>query len=233
MSSFAGTTFDGTDSAAQGPSNDTRGAGNYTVGAGDCVSSIAFEHGFFWKTVWDHPDNEALRNERLDPNALMPGDRLAIPKLEVATYDCATEERHKFRLKGVPAKLRMRFLDDDEPRAGEKFVILIDGNSVEGELDGDGVLDIDIPPNARVAVLKLGDDPEEHVIQLGGIDPMGTWSGIVGRLNNLGFDAGSCTDCASPELAEALRRFQGSVGLEQTGEADGGTLDKLREAHGG
>jgi hypothetical protein len=37
------------------------GRGSYVVKAGEGLSEIAERHGFFWRTLWEHPDNDELR----------------------------------------------------------------------------------------------------------------------------------------------------------------------------
>src|SRR5258708_33469109 len=52
----------------------------YTVVQGDCISSIAAQNGFGrWQTVWDRPENAALKKTRKNPNALSPGDQVFVP----------------------------------------------------------------------------------------------------------------------------------------------------------
>lgn len=97
----------------------------YQVKSGDCINSIAFNHGFFWETLWNHGQNSELKNKRKDPNVLKEGDVIHIPDLTLKEESGATEQRHRFRLKAVPAKLHLRFLKpkdspppEDEPEAG-------------------------------------------------------------------------------------------------------------------
>jgi hypothetical protein len=42
----------------------------HTVQNGECLSSIAFQYGFFVSTIWDDPDNAQLRGQRKDHNIL-------------------------------------------------------------------------------------------------------------------------------------------------------------------
>lgn len=218
---------------SEGCSNDSVGQGDYVVAPGDCVSSIAYAHGLFWETLWNHPDNAPVRQARTDPNALLAGDRLTIPERRVKEENCATEIKHRFQLRGVPAKLRLRFLDGDEPRANERYRLFIDDKPLFGSLDKDGKLEVDIPPDARDGRLFLGDDPTEHRIQLGAIDPIGTWRGVAGRLNNLGYDAGTGEEGLTEQLAAALAQFQEQQNLEPTGEPNDETRRQLKQAYGG
>ena len=41
---------------------------DYTVGNCDSIPSIAKDKGFFWKTIWNHPNNAMLKALRKDPN---------------------------------------------------------------------------------------------------------------------------------------------------------------------
>jgi N-acetylmuramoyl-L-alanine amidase len=98
---------------------------DHEIGPGDCINSIALEHGFFPDTLWNHGSNSELKQKRKDPNVLFPGDKLHIPDIEIKEVSKATEKRHRFRRKGVPAKLHLRFLKpkdvpppEEEPAGG-------------------------------------------------------------------------------------------------------------------
>jgi len=87
----------------------------HIVRSGECVSSLAFEHGFFWETIWTHSANAALKSARGDPNILKEGDLLVIPDLTIKQESRGSEEKHRFKLKAVPAKLRLRLMKEPEP----------------------------------------------------------------------------------------------------------------------
>jgi hypothetical protein len=92
----------------------------YQVQPGDCISSIAFEHGFFWKTLWRHAENSELKSLRKNPNILKEGDEVVIPDLEAKIESRPTEQRHRFRLKGAPAKLRLRIVEPGAPATAKQ-----------------------------------------------------------------------------------------------------------------
>lgn len=200
----------------------------YTVQEGDCVSSIADQLGHFWQTVWFHPANQALREQRGDPNILAPGDVVMVPPLRPRTERCATGAAHVFRRKGVPARLRLRILDGTRPRAGEPYKLVIDGAERTGRLDGDGGLDEPIMPGVMRAELTVGDGPSKAVyrLRLGQLDPVDLPRGVQARLRQVGLDCGLSGDLDDATRA-ALSEFQRREGLPVTGDADGTTRARL------
>jgi N-acetylmuramoyl-L-alanine amidase len=148
------------------------------------MNSIAFDAGFFWRTLWDHPGNAELRRTRGNPMVLRKGDRVTIAEKEPRIETGATEQRHRFRRKGVPAIVSLRFLEEGEPRANVPCLITIDGLRTERSTNGDGVLVVPIPPNAREGHVELGKGEDRVIYQLdlGCLDPHGTVRGMQQRL---------------------------------------------------
>jgi N-acetylmuramoyl-L-alanine amidase len=222
-----------TDSNGTG-SDRTVGQGNYVVQQGDCMSSIAYENGFSWETLWNHADNAQLKQKRKNPNVLLEGDLLTIPPLTLKQVAGATEKRHRFKRKGVPEKLRIKLLDEfDQPRANLDYIIVIDGDSRRGKTNGGGELIERIPPGAREGKLILGEDQAEKInLNLGSLDPVSAMSGVKARLANLGFYRGAIDGTLDKAALQALRDFQTKQGLQVTGAADDATRQKLLEVHG-
>lgn len=204
----------------------------HTASSGESVTSIAESYGFFWQTVWDHDKNAELKQKRKTPNVIAPGDEVFIPPKQKKEESRATEAKHTFKRKGVPAMLRIQLLELDEPRANEPYILEIDGQLISGETDGDGIIEQPISPKARGGILKLPNSGEEWPIRIGHLDPVDTPQGVQQRLNNLGFDAGDETgDLTASATVEALKRFQAKHGLEATGELTSETTAKLEEIH--
>ncbi len=102
---------------------------DYKVQPGDCISSIAYAHGFFWETLWNHGSNSELKSQRRDPNILNEGDLVHIPDLTLKQESGSTEKRHSFKLKGVPAKLKLKLMRPKPPKDEEQSKPPAGGNS--------------------------------------------------------------------------------------------------------
>ncbi len=198
---------------------------DYEVQQGDCISSISAERGFLPETIWNHANNFALKQKRKDPNVLFAGDIVFIPDKEIKEIASATDQRHKFKLKSAPAKLKLRLLRDDKPRADEKYQLIIDGRVLEGSTDGDGWIEQAISPNAQTGTLRLLDTDEEYPLNLGHLNPIDEPTGAMERLKSLGFTGDG-------ELPGALAAFQKSKKLAVSGNLDQATKDALKAAYG-
>jgi hypothetical protein len=128
---------------------------NYTAVQGDSIESIAFETGFFWETIWNAPENAALRKCRKSAHVILPGDVVFIPGLRPRIEQRAADHSHRFVLRGVPSLLRLRFLVDDKARANAPYDFDIDGEARSGTTDGDGWLAEPTSPIANRAVVRF------------------------------------------------------------------------------
>jgi len=205
---------------------------NYQVKQGDCISSIAFEHGFFADTIWNHPNNAELKKKRQDPNVLMPGDDVFIPDKRLKEVSEPTNNVYKFRCKNTPEKFRLQLLIDGEPRAGEEYELEIEDLKFSGKTDGQGRLEQSIPPNAKKGKLLLANGEEVYQLQLGRLNPSDEITGAQGRLWNLGFYFGAIDGKMSDELEIAIQEFQFAHDIEPDGELNQATKDAIERAYG-
>ena len=212
------------------------------------MSSIAYENGFFWKTLWNLSQNSDLKAKRKNPNVLMTGDVVHIPDLTIRQEAGATEATHKFVLKGVPEVLRIKLMDPKHnPRPNLDYVITIEGNSRRGTTDGNGELNETIPPNARTGKITFAaygandkngkpvpgrPKTQVMILQLGNLNPMSEVSGVKARLANLQFYFGPIDENLDDATKQAISAFQSRKGLPVTGVADDATKAMLQKTHG-
>jgi hypothetical protein len=192
----------------------------YEVQEGDCISSIAYENGFFPDTIWNLPENAELKRIRKDPDVLAPGDIVFIPDRRPFKVDGQTGRRHRFLLKGVPKTLRIQFLREDEtPIANAPLEVIIDDHLTQAKTDVEGWLVRPISPTALKAKVRFSDGTTYN-FRLGHLDPIETDKGLQQRLKNLGFYYGPVNEEMTEQSIDALRDFQRGHGLSPTGTAD-------------
>jgi hypothetical protein len=210
----------------------------HTVRRGDCMASIAAEHGFFVDTLWNLAENEPLRGKRLSPYVLQEGDDVFVPDLRARIEAVETGRSHRFRRRGVPEKLRIqlhRLVDGaQKPRAALPYRISLDGDEDggwNGTTDGDGWVDEWIAPGARRAWIALGQPVQEILdVRLGALPPADSEEGARERL----FAAGllRSVDADAMLYALALLQFQSERALPESGQLDEPTVAALRDFHG-
>jgi hypothetical protein len=207
----------------------------HDVKQGDSLSSIADQYGFFWETLWNHPNNAALREIRKSPNVLMARDRIFIPEKTAKEESGSTGQIHTFRLKGIPVRLNFRLLDEeDQPRSGLRYTLSVDGKqAAAGVTPGDGLIFAVISPRAKTAqvVVHAAGGEEIYDFDIGHLNPPEFTSGIQARLKNLGYYLGEITGQMDEETGDALSQFQKDAGLPVTGEIDDTTRQALSDRH--
>ena len=115
------------------------GGGAYVAQQGECIYSIAARTGHDWKTLWDHPENVALKEARKNPAVLLPGDRVHVPEIKPKTINLETGKRHRIVVTGQTVTLRLRMCDaDGEPMAQAKYTLHVGERDIPVTTDGDG-----------------------------------------------------------------------------------------------
>jgi hypothetical protein len=208
----------------------------HVVKQGDCISSVAQKHGFFWQTIWEHENNAALRDRRQNPNVLLPNDEVFVPDKRPKDEPSETTLVHVFRLKGVPARLNIRLIDPyGKPRVGLAYTLTVDGKGTSGTTPDDAMISFVVPPDADSALLTVTNEEgkkEEYPIRLAHLNPVEDTSGLQARLKSLGYYKRNISEQIDDQTRDALKRFQQDVGLPVTGEADAATTAALLEQHG-
>lgn len=234
----------------------------YTVLQGDYLSKIAADNGFTdYHTIWDHPNNANLKQQRQNPNVLYPGDQLFIPDMQLRQESGSTEQHHTFVVSRHPLKLRLVLEDAyEEPIAGANCTLVVQGQGYPVTSDGNGKIEVDIPPSAQDGFLVITGDqtPFQNVqipLKIGSLDPVDQASGQIARLNHLGYFAGNLDDAQgssgdsgvdpaddgssgsgqggnSDQFRSAVEEFQCDYGLTVDGICGPVTQAKLKQVHG-
>lgn len=205
---------------------------SYTVEQGDHLSFIARKFGFAdYRTIWDHPENAALKQKRKDPHILYPGDKLYIPDKTTKTERAATTTYHRFRVNAQPLMLRIAVKDfDDRPIANTRCELELAGTTYSLTSDASGMIQTRIPKDAREGTLRIPDLEMVLPLKVGFLDPHDEDSGWHARLVNLGYlPAG---DIPQLRLRYAVEEFQCDYHLTITGELDAATKAKIKAVHG-
>jgi len=212
---------------------------NYIVKSGDCLSSIADAFGFYdYKTIYDHPDNAALKQQRPDPNVLVAGDQVVIPDKTPGALKRDAGSAYTFKVKSRGAKVRVKL------KAKYELAYRLEvGDSVfEGTTDGSSPIEHPIPRGARDGKLlawpssmdkgaRTDDNADVWPLAIGGLDPHDELSGVQGRLRNMALYGGPMDGQMNDATVAALRAYQTQKKLQVTGELDDATKGALRADH--
>jgi hypothetical protein len=97
------------------PASDATMPLDHTIHQGECIFSIANQYGHKWETIWNAPENAALRKERALPGVLRSGDHVSIPDLKPKVLSLATNQRHKIVVSLNLITIRIRLMQPPPP----------------------------------------------------------------------------------------------------------------------
>lgn len=204
----------------------------HQVVQGDCIDSIAADYGSTPDCIWNHSANAELRDLRKDPNVLLAGDVVNVPR-DPKTVPAPTDALYRFKLSSATSRLRVTLVDwMGQPRKQLGYRLVCDGAETAGQTDDDGTLDLPIRGNLSEAQLFLADQAEPYDLRLGYVDPIDSVSGVQARLNNLGLEAGDEDGVVGEATQQALVAFQTAYDLDASGDVDDATRAGLMKLHG-
>lgn len=197
----------------------------HIVKQGETLMALAQANGIAtWQEILDRPENAELKKKRPDPGILKEGDKVFIPSREMKHQPAAVDAKHPFTVSRKKAWVRLALKDANGVALAGTYELTIDGVKSAGTIGPGGILEQAVPIDAASGSLKVvtADVTEEWELLLAHMDPLDEDSGILARLQNLGFARDDDEDDA------AVRAFQSRVGLEVTGTIDQALRDKLK-----
>jgi hypothetical protein len=203
---------------------------DFTVDAGDCISSIAASNGFYWETIWNHPQNADLKQKRKDPNILLSGDVVFVPDKQQKKESRSAGQNYKFVKKNNVVTLRIRLQNEFKARHGLKYTLLIGGLTLNGTTDGEGIIEKKVPVSATDALLTT--DEDAYNLSIGTLGPIDENLGVQHRLQNLGYLPDDTEGQITEATTAAITRFQKEHGLQADGNLTDATRNKVKEVHG-
>jgi hypothetical protein len=217
----------------------------HTAKQGDYVTSVAARYGLSdYTEIWDDPANANLKSKRLDPNILLPQDRLFIPDIRVAEYLRPTDVCHKFKIPATNLQLRIELQRAFAPPiASNACPMRVDEEYYDTTAtDEHGLVAHKIKNTAAQASLAIrnfvqgirGEKPSDRLVKLkiGCLDPIDSISGQQARLINLGYYRGSLDGSDPDEMRSAVEEFQCDHGLTVDGDCGPKTQDRLKKVYG-
>ena len=170
----------------------------------------------------------------LDKNVRMKGDLIKL--------NCDEERPSDLDDEAAPTekkRLKLKLSDATFTAYGDrKYQIVVDGATYEGTTSAEGIVDKEIPKDAKSVqlVVWIGDYPTGEkrtwTLTMEAIPPATEASGAQTRLSNLGYRSGAATGLLDDDTVKALASFQSDAGLAPTGELDAATAAALIKAHG-
>lgn len=204
----------------------------HVVRQGECLYSIAARYGTTASALHDHPKNAELKQSRPDPSVLAPGDLVWVPSDPPPKLSISSGGTHRFKAPAtIATEIQLQHVPG-HPVADKPYQLRVGAAIYRGRTTSEGVVKVKAPIHAGGGDLTIWPSGTEnegspvHIeVAFGGLDPISEPSGVIGRLENLGYRA-------ADDLPGALSGFQATHGLPVTGQLDDATRDALTRAVG-
>jgi hypothetical protein len=225
-----------------GPVESSGGDGTvHLVEEGESLLSIADRYQWLhWIPIWNDAGNAALRQARDNPQCLLPGDQVHIPRRKAHTLRASAEQQVTVRVFVSKPALRLRVVGGDGAHVSLAAEALQGGGLHDARVEGE-LLIAGCSPSTRQVSLQLSADDEATApaappltldVAVGSLPPLGERAGVIARLRNLGLDAGELDAPSDEALSVAIEEFQREHGKTVTGKRDGAFLADLFTEHG-
>ncbi len=192
----------------------------YVIKQGDFLAQLAYKFGFDADAVWNDPKNADLRQLRSDPNILLPADVLYIPDQvdkKPDKHDLTTGSSNDFVSDAPTVPMTIRFKDDALASQGYAVTELPQLTGLT--TTGDGTATFSIPVTLQSFTIEFAASGAAYAFDTAHLDPVNTRSGVVQRLQNLGYiDPLAAVDTVSiEELRAAVLAFKATAGGDGSG----------------
>jgi hypothetical protein len=190
----------------------------YVIKQGDYLAKVAHKLGFDADKAWQDDANSALRQARPNPNILWPTDVLYIPDpSDPPTHAIQAGTTNDFVSRVPMATVTVRF--SDPSLASQAFTIPELPDLTLQPTGADGTASFEIPVTVGTFTIAFTASGATFQLSSGGLDPIDTLSGVIQRLQNLGY-----LDRVDPSLLPldrvrmALGAFKASLSSDGAGD---------------
>jgi hypothetical protein len=204
------------------------------VQQGDHLDKLAYRFGTDPDTLWQNGKNAELVARRKNRSTLYPGDVLYVPAEPTPPLPLEAGSTNKYTARVPKIAVTLKIDSKQRPVAGKPFEVhgLGGAEPVRGTCGASGEVSFQAPVIVREVQVCIPEVGMVIPVHIGGLDPLEERSGAVQRLRNLGYLPARANP-SEALVAQAIRAFQRSCQLEETGALDAATLQALERAHQG
>ncbi|MCH9684358.1 MAG: peptidoglycan-binding protein [Deltaproteobacteria bacterium] len=194
---------------------------------GDCMISIAYEHGLTVDTLWAH--NPGLHTEGREPRMLVADeDTVRVPPIREHLEPVVAGYTAHVEIDGACA-MELELLDrDGRPKAGASALLSLSTRAGQClpprtlHADPNGIVRDSIPADVDEGELlvSFAGTTCRRRLRFGRLQPPSRLGGVSERLGNHGYAPGPSGPTLEPGTTAALVAFQRAHALDPTGELD-------------